>query len=397
MCADACEAEGLTLDSLSGPTQERLEAFLPAEASLANPVDMIATASPRDYRETLHAVAADECVDAIVTIYTPVMDTAPGEVARAIATAAAELPRPVPVLAVHISQDGGAAILRAAGVPTYDFPEEAVRALARAVRYEEWRSQPHDPAPVPAGTHPERAAAVIASALAGGEPRWLRPDEVADLLESYGVRMPEYRLAASATAAGQAARELDGEVALKAVSQEVVHKTEAGAVRLNLHGPSQVQRAAREMRSAIEAQGHEVDGFLVQRMVSGGVEMLVGLVADPVFGPVLACAAGGTTAELMKDVTVRPTPLTAADPDEMVRSLASFPLLTGYRGAPAVDVDALEDLILRIGALAENHPEVLELECNPVMVTPEGAVAVDARARVAEAPPRRPWPALPPR
>jgi acetyl coenzyme A synthetase (ADP forming)-like protein len=396
MCADACEAEGLELPQLSESTRDKLRAFLASEASLGNPVDMIATASPGNYARALAVLAADPEVDAVIAIYTPVMGAAPDEVARAIAEAAGRLERQVPVLAVHISPDRRPDTLRAAGVPVYDFPEEAVRALARAARYREWRDSPHDPAASPAGIHPERAAAVISAALAGGGPRWLRPDEVAELLASYGITGARQRLAGSPTGAGHAARALGGPVAVKAVAPALVHKTDAGAVRLGLAGSGPVQRAAREMEELLEAQGHEVDGFLVQEMLAGGVEMLVGVVSDPVFGPVVACGAGGTTAELLKDAAARITPLTDADPGEMLRSLASFPLLDGYRGAPKTDVGALEDLIRRVGALADNHPEVLELECNPVIVTPDGAVAVDARARVAAAAPRRPWPAVEP-
>ena len=151
------------------------------------------------------------------------------------------------------------------------------------------------------------------------------------------------------------------------------------------------------MAAAVAAEGFTVDGFLVQPMVGGGVEMLVGVVHDASFGPVIACGAGGTTAELLKDVTVRITPLTDLDAAEMVRSLQTFPLLEGYRGAPKADVAALEDLLLRISALVEAHPEISELDCNPVKVLPEGAVVIDARVRVEAANPPLPRAAcLPP-
>jgi acyl-CoA synthetase (NDP forming) len=295
---------------------------------------------------------------------------------------------------VCVTADGPPPAFHEAGIPVYDFPEEAVRALARGVRYAEWRADSHEPAPAPRDVRPSEAAATIATALGTGEPRWLRPNEIERLLSSYGIPLAESRLVTSAAAAGRAAAEIGGEVALKAVAPTLVHKTEAGAVRLGLRGATQAQRAAREMHARLREQGHELDGFLVQRMLTGGVEMLVGVVGDPQFGPLLACGAGGTATELLKDVAVRLTPLASKDPGEMVRSLASFPLLDGYRGAPKADVPALEDLILRVGALVENHPEVVELECNPVLVTPARAVAVDARVRVEKAPPRKPWPAL---
>jgi acetate---CoA ligase (ADP-forming) len=134
-----------------------------------------------------------------------------------------------------------------------------------------------------------------------------------------------------------------------------------------------------------------VDGFLVQRQVPDGVEMLVGVVNDPLFGPVVACGAGGVAAELLKDVEVRLTPLTDRDAGEMLRELRTFPLLEGYRGSPAANIDSLEELILRVSALVDTHPELVEMDCNPVMATPEGAVIVDARVRVQPAPPKRPW------
>jgi acyl-CoA synthetase (NDP forming) len=144
------------------------------------------------------------------------------------------------------------------------------------------------------------------------------------------------------------------------------------------------------MAAALAEAGHHPTGFLVQRMVTGGVEMLVGVVHDPVFGPVIACGAGGTTAELLKDVAVRITPLTDLDVREMVRSLPTFPLLDGYRGAPTADVAALEDLVLRVGAMVEAHPEIAEMDLNPVMVLERGAVVVDARIRLEAVPPKRP-------
>jgi acetate---CoA ligase (ADP-forming) len=144
----------------------------------------------------------------------------------------------------------------------------------------------------------------------------------------------------------------------------------------------------------VAAAGHGLDGFLVQRQLAAGVEMLVGVVSDPLFGPVVACGAGGVTAELLKDVDVRLTPLTDRDAHEMLRSLSTFPLLEGYRGDPGADIASLEELLLRVSAMVEAHPEVVEMDCNPVIATPEGASVVDARVRVEPALPRRPWPAL---
>jgi acyl-CoA synthetase (NDP forming) len=159
-----------------------------------------------------------------------------------------------------------------------------------------------------------------------------------------------------------------------------------------LTGRTQVERAAKGIRAAVLLGGHELDGFLVQEMVTGGVEMLVGVVHDPSFGPIVAVGAGGTSAELLKDVEVRLTPLTDVDAREMIRSLATFPLLDGYRGAPKTDVHALEDLVLRVGAMVEAHAEIAEMDLNPVMALLDRAVIVDARMRVE--PPLAPTPLL---
>jgi acyl-CoA synthetase (NDP forming) len=224
------------------------------------------------------------------------------------------------------------------------------------------------------------------------ESRWLPPDQVAALLGCYGLPLAPWRLAGTPEEAGAAATELGGPVALKAVASRLLHKTEARGVRLDLTGADQVRAAAEEMATAVAAAGHTVERLLVQRMVEGGVELLVGVVNDASFGPVVACGAGGTATELLKDVAVRITPLTDRDAAEMVRSLATFPLLDGYRGAPKADVAALEDLLLRVSALVEAHPVVAELDCNPVKVLPQGngAVVVDARVRVEPAAPRLP-------
>jgi acyl-CoA synthetase (NDP forming) len=316
-------------------------------------------------------------------IFIPPLVTRPEEVAAAIRESAAALDGAVPILSVFMSASGAPPELRGNGrrVPSFQFPEEASRALARAVRYGEWRERPEGRFPHFDDLQEEDATALIASALVHG-PRWLDPGEVSGLLGCYGLSQAEFRLAATPEEAGAAAEELGGPVALKAVAPGLVHKTEAGGVRTGIGGAADVQRAAQEMGARVRRAGHEVERFLVQSMVPAGVEMLVGVVHDPLFGPVIACGAGGTAVELLKDVSVRITPLSTPDAGEMVRSLATFPLLDGYRGAPKANVPALEELLLRVSALVEAHPEIAEMDLNPVMVTSQGATLVDARIRI---------------
>ena len=232
---------------------------------------------------------------------------------------------------------------------------------------------------------------MLAEALESGR-EWLSPKDCGRLLDCYGIRAPASRLVADAEAAGAAATELGGTMALKAGGPEIVHKREIGALRLNLRGKRTVASAAEEMDRQLARQGLLRESFLVQEMLGEGVELLVGVAADPVFGPVLACGAGGTAAELIGDLGVRICPLDADDPRSLLESLRIHPLLAGYRGSPPSDLPALEDLIARVGTLAERHAEIVELDLNPVIAGPDGAIAVDARVLVGCAPPRRPWP-----
>jgi len=278
-------------------------------------------------------------------------------------------------------------------VPGYGFPEDAARAVALAARHGGWRVRPKGSFGPPSGCRSDEAAAIISEALAD-DSSWLTPARVTALLHCYGLPLVSARVVPDAELAVEAAAGLGGPVALKAVATGLLHKTDAGGVRLHLDGPDAVHGAALEIKSAVARAGLKLEGLLVQRMVTSGVELIVGVVHDHSFGPVLACGAGGTSAELIKDVAVRITPVTDSDAHEMVRSLKTFPLLDGYRGAPRCDVGAVENVLLRVSAMVEAHPEIVELDCNPLIVAPDGALIVDARVRVEAALPRSPVPSL---
>lgn len=384
LCADTCEAESLPVPLLSAASQERLRTLLPPQASLVNPVDMIASATPSQYRESIHIVADDPNIDALVVIHIPPLGAPSAELAQTLADAALELRGKKPMLVVYMSAQGAPPQLKNAGarVPCYAFPEAAAIALARVVRYGEWCQRPQATPHEVEGVERERARAVVARALEQGG-GWLAPDDVAALLSSYGLPMPEQRAVATPAQAGLAAGELGGEVALKAIAQGLVHKTDVGGVQLHLSGFSEVRSAAEKMTAALRAKRLEPTGFLVQRMVPEGQEMFAGVVHDAHFGPIVACGAGGVLVELLKDVAVRLTPLTHDDVSTMLQGLKSYPLLTGYRGSPALDVPVLEEILLRISALVEELPQVAELDCNPIVVHQHGATIVDARVRVA--------------
>jgi acyl-CoA synthetase (NDP forming) len=392
LCADACEADGLVVPQVPDDIKAKLAEFLPADAGLNNPVDMIAAAPGESYRKALKLLAEWDGIDAIIILYVPVLVTNSEEIAAGVRAAALEIEREIPMLSVFLSSEG-----------TPGFAQDRRPLAARRIRSPR---TPPELSPTPfdtaSGPRPRKAscrssptfanprarpsiADVLASLQKAGDEksRWLLPDEVAKLLGCYGVPMAAWRLAATPEEAGAAAAEIGGKVALKGVAPKLIHKTEAKAVVLNLEGAAEVKQQAVEMAARIAAQGTTVEKFFVQQMVpSGGVEMLVGVVHDKLFGPVVACGAGGTAVEVLKDVKVRITPLTDRDAHEMVTSLRTFPLLDGFRGAPKCDVAGLEELLLRVAAMVEQHPEIAEMDCNPVIVRPEGAVIVDARIRI---------------
>src|SRR4029079_4769985 len=188
--------------------------------------------------------------------------------------------------------------------------------------------------------------------------------------------------------AGKAAEELGGDIALKAIATGLLHKTEAGAVKLHLRGAASVAAAASEMSERLSALGQSPTGFVVQRMAEPGIEMIMGVVHDPQFGPVVACGAGGTQVELLRDVSIRLTPLAQEDASEMIHELKTYPLLTGFRGAPVCDVAALQDGLLRLSAMVEDLPQIAELDLNPFVVHERGASILDARIKVSTVEPR---------
>jgi acetyl coenzyme A synthetase (ADP forming)-like protein len=385
LCADTCEANGLMVAPLSETTKAQLREFLPSEASVDNPVDMIASASDADYEGAIRTVAGDPDVDAVIVIYIPPQVEKAAAIVRAIARALRDVEGSIPVATTLM---GGSAVeseLRVDGtkIPSFSFPEQAAIAVARAAAHGRWRTRPEGTAPRFDDVRRDEAYAVIAGALGRGG-GWLTAEELEELLGCWELRVARSAQAVTPEEAAAVASSLGGPVALKALGRDIVHKTDVGAVRLGLAGPDEVISAAKEMARSIDQAGLTLEGFLVQEMVTGGVEMLVGVAQDPLFGPVVACGAGGTAAELLRDISVSITPITDLDASEMVRSLKTFPLLDGYRGAPKADVAALEEVILRVSTMVDAHPSIAEMDCNPVMVLPHGAVIVDARVRVQE-------------
>jgi len=406
LAADACAAAGLELPTLPAEVQEAIAAHVPAGAALRNPVDLLAAASPEAFGAAVRTIGESGAVDAIVVVFVPPLVTEADDVAAAVREAGRTLEGRLPLLTCFMTAGRAPEVLRSAdagpALPAFRYPEDAARALGRAAEHARWRAAPRGTVPRFADARPDEAAATIARGLgaSGGADAgcWLEPRDVASLLRCYGVPLAPQRIASTPTGVARAAAELAAggarSVALKAIAPGLLHKSDAGGVALGLASPAAARRAAQEMRERVAEAGHRLEAYVVQAMAPPGRELLVGATSDPLFGPVVACGAGGRAVELLHDVAVRLTPVTDRDAREMVDSLAIAPLLRGARGEPPADLPALEQVVLRIGALVDAHPEVAELDCNPVIAHPGGAVVVDARVRVAPAAPARPAPAL---
>jgi acetyl coenzyme A synthetase (ADP forming)-like protein len=374
LAADACEANGLALAELGDETVSVLRTFLPAAASVGNPVDMIASASPEQYRRSLELLLADPAIDAVVVIYIPVLPNDAPDVAAAIRNGAVASQGKT-ILATFMSSTGVPATL--APVPSFAFPERAVNALAMVTRYAEWRDAPQ-------GTHVEYEldteqlrSIVDASCAQGG--RWLDPMEVSGLLSAAGIGAPPTLLVTNADDAMEAAMRLGFPVVLKAYGPELLHKSDVGGVRLGLTHESAVVTAYEELAAAL---GKTMTGAVIQPMVADGVEMMLGATDQPSFGHVIACGAGGILVELLGDVAFRVHPLNDRDARELLDEVRCSRLLNGYRGKPAADADAMRDAILRLSALLDVCPEIREIDLNPLKVLKHGVSAVDARIRV---------------
>jgi acetyl coenzyme A synthetase (ADP forming)-like protein len=375
LAADACEAHGLVLPTLSETTRAELRSFLPVAASLGNPVDMLASAPHDHYRRALDTILRDESVDSVIVIFIPPLVTEPDAVAAAIAeTARGDHGKPV--LGVFMRAGGAPAAL--SPVPCYSFPESAALALARATTYGQWRARPVVPAPALERFNREEVRAVIEQVLGRGG-GWTTADEAAALLGAAGIPYAPSQVATTLENAQQAAIGLGYPVALKALGPTLLHKTERRAVCLNVLDDAGLRSAYDDFSRRF---GAEMTSVLVQRMAAPGVEMIVGALQDPLFGPLIACGTGGVLVDLLADTAFRLHPLTGSDTAEMIDELKGARLLRGYRGAPPADEAALRDVLLRVSELVTAAPEIQELDLNPVILTASGACVADARVRI---------------
>jgi acetate---CoA ligase (ADP-forming) len=379
LCADACEAAGLELPELSEETRTTLAELVPADASVANPIDMLGSATGESYAAALPPLLADKRLDALIVLFVPPVVAGSDEVAKAIRRTVAEAHTDKPVLAVVISAGGTPSSLLESdsGVATFAYPESAARALGLASSRSEWLRRPAGTVPALEGIDRQAGRRLVEETLTSGG-GWLAVERTRALLEAYGVPLVPERLAGTADEAVAAAREIGFPVVVK-TAVAGAHKSETGGVALDLPDEDQVLLAVERIGAPV----------IVQAYLSGGAELLAGAVQDPVFGPLVAFGPGGVLAELIGDAAFRLAPLTDVDAEELVHGGKAGRLVAGFRNAPAADASALIDLVLRLSALAGDLPDVAELDLNPVIALETGCVAVDARIRVELAEPRR--------
>jgi acetyl coenzyme A synthetase (ADP forming)-like protein len=375
LAADACQSHGLEVVDLTAATKTALRELLPAAAAVNNPVDLLAAAPAAHYEAALKLVLADPNVDSALVIFIPPLVTNADDVAAAIARAA-ESNSEKPLAGIFMRSDDAPAAL--AKIPCFAFPEPAALAMSRVTAYGEWRRRPIGVLPRLPDVQPALARLVVERALERGG-GWLTAVEANALIAAVGIETPRSIMATSVDDAVDAAERLGYPVALKAVGRSILHKTEQNALRLNLENRIAVRVAAASLTKTL---GDKMEGLLVQRMVAGGAEMMLGAINDPTFGHVIVCGSGGVMIEVLADSACRLYPVSDQDAAEMVGALKGVRLLRGFRGQGPADEAAFQEAVLRISALIGLCPEIQELDVNPLSVLPEGVSALDVRVRV---------------
>lgn len=397
LCADSCAGEGLTLPEFSERIRSTLASFLPHTAALRNPVDVIGFATEEQHARAVETILTADEVDVLIIVHVSVRSTDNAPVAagitRGIRAARQAIGRNKPVYICWMAEGDLERTFTVGGetIPTYRHPEIPARIISHALGYDAWRRQPTGQILRYADIDLSKVKVICAKALAERGAGWLTTEETHAVLAAMKVPLFQGAVATSAEEAVRLARKIGFPVVVKLASSQIIHKSEIGAVRLNLADERAVRDSFEAIRSRLE-QDHKLDameGVLVQPMLSGNVEVLVGMTRDPLFGPLIAFGLGGIHVEILGDVRFSITPLTDHDAAQMVRTIKGYRLLQGYRGQPAADIKAIGDILLRVSRLVEEIPEISELDLNPIFALPpgQGCKIVDARIRVEKSSP----------
>ena len=375
MATDAAVRHGLKLAELSEQTKDELRGSLPATASLRNPIDVIGDARSDRYKAAVRTVLEDPNVDMGIVILTPQSMTDIEETAAVVPESVTGINKPV-VCSFMGARDvaPGVNILRKAKIPNYAFPEDGVKTLAAAARLVAKREIPNRRMRQFNDLEVEKAQRIIGDLLNGRAERYLTQVECASILSCYRLPLLRSSVAASAEEASRIAESFGRPVVMKVMSADVVHKFDAGGVLLNIRGAKEARAAFDKIidnvRTAVPRA--KIQGILVEEMAPKGVEVILGASRDPRFGPLMMFGLGGTLVEVLKDVSFRLAPMWEISAEKMVEEIRAYKVLTGFRGNPPSDIGAIVDTLLRLSSMVCNHPEISELDINPLIVHAEG-------------------------
>jgi len=381
LATDALINNGLEMPSFDKPTVAKLKKFISAEASFSNPMDMVAGAGGKEFKLTLDIVKEDKRYDTIVPIFVPPVTIDELDVARNIQAALAETDKTVLACFFGAGESTvGIDYLKAHSIPTYVFPEAVAKTLATMSKYQQWLARPK-------GKFKNfkvdaRKVEQIISETLQGKNGTIIGDKAVEILSAYGIPAAKYEYAREVKSAVAIAKNIGYPVVMKINTPPVLHKTEIGGVMVDLRSDKEVREAFQELKRRVgRLKADQYFSVAIQQMVSGEVETVIGMTTDPSFGPLIMFGLGGIYVEVMKDVTFRINPVTNRGAREMIRSLRSYPLLTGFRGAPPVHLPTVEETILRLSQLVKDFDCFTEIDINPFIVSAnkEKCKAVDAR------------------
>lgn len=381
LATDALINSGMEMPDLTPETVTELKKFCPAEASFSNPMDMVAGAGAKEYKMTLETIKKDKRFDIIIPIFVPPVICDQLEVAQNIIEALADTDKSVYACLLGSGESTiGIEHLKKHKIPVFIYPEAIAKTLATIRAYNAWLKRPQGQFHT-FDVNSTRVKKIIKNTVKGIEGS-IVGEEALDILQAYGIQVAGYRYAASAEEALAVAKEVSYPVVMKIASPAVLHKTETGGVIVDLRSDDEMKNAFNELKKRVgELKKDEHFSVAIQQMVSGAMETIIGMTTDPSFGPLMMFGLGGIYVEVMKDVAFRINPLTDQDAKEMIQSLRSYPLLTGFRGAPPVDLAYVEETLLRLSQLVRDFDCFAEIDVNPFIVSPDkkNCKAVDAR------------------
>lgn len=383
MAADDAERMGLIIPELSKELQNKLKEKLPPKVCFKNPIDLIGDANAQNYKDALEVLAESDEADSIIVLCTPQMMTNLEQVANSISEVSNETKTSNKTLVTSFAAfDDHSAISKifdSENIPNFRFTENAVESIAAAVKYNEWLKKPIDGL-VNFKVNKASVKAEIEEALSN-EQLYLTEPQCYKIFKAYKIPVANYNFCKDLDEAILAAKKINYPVAIKIVSHDIIHKIDVGGVILNIENEGKLELAYNDLIANVTAHKPNaiVDGVIVQEVLTGGMETIIGVKYDNSFGHIIMFGLGGTYVEIFKDVKFRAAPITIYDADEMIKGIKSFKMLSGYRGKPAKDIEALKDILLRISQLITDFPIISEIDLNPVFAFSKGAKVADAR------------------